>query len=65
VKIRLLLIRAIRYLYALFMAVDANFRLKHKARNLPDVELAPGWAYYVSEPEYKAYYQARSNDKEV
>lgn len=47
------------------MAVDANFRLKLKNRKLQDVSLAPGWAYYVPENEYKEYLNERVNDNEV
>ena len=27
--------------------LDANFRLKLKDRGFKDMELAPGWAYFV------------------
>lgn len=55
----------LRYLYTLFMAVDANFRLKLKNRKLADVSLSPGWGYYVAEDEYKKYLNERVNDNEV
>lgn len=58
-------VRIDRYLYALFVAMDANFRLKHKNRKLPDVDLAPGWAYYVEENGYKEYVKARGGEVEV
>ncbi|KAI0047219.1 hypothetical protein FA95DRAFT_1465725, partial [Auriscalpium vulgare] len=41
------------WLYEQVFAVDANFRLKLKDRNLRDLELAPGWAYYVEETAYQ------------
>lgn len=47
------------------MAVDANFRLKLKNRKLQDVNLAPGWAYYVAEKEYHDYLGERVDDNEA
>jgi hypothetical protein len=44
-----------RFLYILYIAVDANFKLKGKARGLKDVELMPGWAYFVREEEFQAH----------
>lgn len=35
--------------------VDANFKLKSKDRNADDIELAPGWAYYVEDSRVKAH----------
>ncbi|EDR02658.1 uncharacterized protein LACBIDRAFT_308173 [Laccaria bicolor S238N-H82] len=43
------------FLYALFIAVDGNFKLKGKERNLKDVELMPGWGAYVLEDEYQKH----------
>lgn len=43
----------IRFLYILYISVDANFKLKGKERNLNDVELMPGWGAYVPEKEFK------------
>ncbi|KAI0039995.1 hypothetical protein FA95DRAFT_1612138 [Auriscalpium vulgare] len=39
--------------YALFLAIDANFKLKLKNRGLADVDLAPGWAYFVEDGPYQ------------
>ncbi|KAI0042927.1 hypothetical protein FA95DRAFT_1575419 [Auriscalpium vulgare] len=41
------------WLYEQVFAVDANFRLKLKDRGLRDIELMPGWAYYVEESAYQ------------
>ena len=41
------------WLYALHLALDANFRLKLKDRGLVDPEFGPGWAYFVNEEKYK------------
>jgi len=46
-----------RWLYALFVGIDANFRLKRKvvSGDIVDPGLSKGWAYFVNEKEYKAY----------
>ena len=45
-----------RYLYRKILAIDANFRLKHKARNIAkDVPLLDGLAYYVESTPYKEH----------
>jgi len=42
-------------LYALFIAIDGNFKLKGKEQHLKDVELMPGWGAYVPESEYQGH----------
>ena len=42
------------WLYGLYVAMDANFRLKLKDQNVTDPEFGPGWAYFVNDEEYKA-----------
>ncbi|KAG1886583.1 hypothetical protein F4604DRAFT_1917395 [Suillus subluteus] len=46
-----------RWLYSLFLAIDANFRLKHRfvSNNIMDPGLSRGWGYFVEEQQYKAY----------
>jgi hypothetical protein len=46
-----------RWKYALFIAIDANFRLKWKAvsSDTVDPSLNSGWAYFVEEAAYKSY----------
>ena len=44
-----------RFLYALYIAIDGNFKLKGKQRYLKDVELMPGWGAYVPEQEYQSH----------
>lgn len=44
-----------RFLYTLFLAVDANFKLKGKDRGIDDLELAPGWASFVEEVRYQEH----------
>jgi len=54
-----------RWLYALILALDANFKLKCKDRGIKDVELAPGWAYFVEQQRYLAHVQTHVDEPEV
>lgn len=54
-----------RWLYTLFLMIDANFRARCKDRNLDDLELASGWSYYVEETKYQAHVKACAHRKEV
>ena len=54
-----------RFLYTLYIAVDGNFKLKGKERNLKDIELMPGWGAYVPEAEYKAHIASYVDEPEV
>ncbi|TCD59923.1 hypothetical protein EIP91_011184 [Steccherinum ochraceum] len=45
----------VQWLYTLFLMTDANFKLKLKDKNIKDIELAPGWAYFVNDEKYKAH----------
>ncbi|KAG1776918.1 hypothetical protein EV702DRAFT_1179602 [Suillus placidus] len=51
-----------RWLYALFVAIDANFRLKRRAisKDSTDPGLSHGWAYFVEEAAYKSHLQQYS-----
>ena len=51
------------WLYALFIALDANFRLKRKAisSDEADPSLSSGWAYFVDECAYKEYLKTQVN----
>ncbi|TFY75162.1 hypothetical protein EWM64_g8850 [Hericium alpestre] len=42
-----------RYAAEMMLAVDANFCLKLKDQKIKDIELAPGWAYFVEEDKYQ------------
>ncbi|KAF8065143.1 hypothetical protein FPV67DRAFT_1419520 [Lyophyllum atratum] len=46
-----------RFLYRLFLAIDANFRLKRKnvSSYEADPGLSQGWAYFLPEVEYKSF----------
>ena len=56
-----------RWLYSLFLAVDANFRLKLKNRKIKDLEIGSGWAYFVENVQYLQHISRSSSttDKEV
>ncbi|KAG1839003.1 hypothetical protein C8R48DRAFT_751508 [Suillus tomentosus] len=55
-----------RWLYALFIAIDANFRLKRKVVSSDQVDpgLNAGWAYFVEEHAYKSYLSERTNERQ-
>ena len=44
-----------RWLYSLFIAMDANFRLKLKSRDIQDPELGSGLAYFVNNAKFEAH----------
>jgi len=41
-----------RWVYAQFIALDANFKLKLKNRQINDPELGSGWSYFVENSAY-------------
>lgn len=54
------------WLYRLFLAVDANFRLKLRDRGIKnDPELGPGNAYFVAYKDYLAVMDTYGDQKEV
>jgi hypothetical protein len=40
------------FLYTLYLAINANLKLKGKDQGLDDLELAPGWGAFVEELAY-------------
>ncbi|OJT14652.1 hypothetical protein TRAPUB_8795 [Trametes pubescens] len=54
----------VKWLYTLFLMIDANFRARCKDRKLDDFELASGWSYYVEETKYQAHVKACAHRKE-
>ncbi|KAF9549685.1 hypothetical protein CPC08DRAFT_648139, partial [Agrocybe pediades] len=46
-----------RFLYCLFLGLDANFRLKRKmiSSNAKDPSLSHGWSYFVEENDFKDF----------
>lgn len=56
-----------RFLYALFIGIDANFRLKRKATSSEerDPSLGGGWAFFVEEQAYKAHLADNWDQKQL
>jgi len=54
-----------RWLYTLFLAFDANFRLSLKDKGFNDIELGPGWAYQVEETQYQNHVATILDQQEV
>jgi hypothetical protein len=54
-----------RWLYSLFIAIDANFRLKLKTRGIKDPELGSGLAYFVNTEKFEAHLKSRADEEEV
>jgi hypothetical protein len=52
------------WLHALFLGIDANFRLKRKnvSSDKADPDLNQGCAYFVEEKEYKEYLEVHKTD---
>lgn len=55
-----------RWLYTLFLAIDANFRLKRRAvsKDTVDPSLSKGWSYFVEELAYKLYLSEHTNTRQ-
>ncbi|KAH9884045.1 hypothetical protein C8Q73DRAFT_661408, partial [Cubamyces lactineus] len=51
------------WLYTLYLMMDANFRCRCKDRGLDDVNMAPGWSYYVEQSRFHEHV-ARACDRE-
>ncbi|KAI9068488.1 hypothetical protein FKP32DRAFT_1561583, partial [Trametes sanguinea] len=54
----------IKWLYTLFLMMDANFRARCKDRKLDTFELGSGWAYFVEQLRYLAHVEACAHRKE-
>lgn len=54
-----------RWLYVLYLMLDANFRLKLKDRGFKDVELTSGWSYFVEESKYMEFVDQTVDQQEV
>ncbi|KIJ58413.1 hypothetical protein HYDPIDRAFT_81314, partial [Hydnomerulius pinastri MD-312] len=52
-----------KWLYALFVAIDANFRLKRKAVSSDEADpcLSQGWAYFIERSAYKLHLQSSAD----
>ncbi|KAA1478738.1 hypothetical protein DENSPDRAFT_788380, partial [Dentipellis sp. KUC8613] len=55
----------LKFLYSMFLAIDTNFKLKLKNHNYTDLELAPGWAYFVPEPPYQEHLASHEDEEEM
>ncbi|KAJ7578939.1 hypothetical protein C8J56DRAFT_796992 [Mycena floridula] len=56
-----------KFIYTLFIAVDACFRLKRKmvSSDKKDPGLAAGWAYFVEEPPYREFVKTLGDQTEM
>lgn len=54
-----------RWLHSLFIAIDANFRLKLKTRGIKDPELGSGLAYFVNTTKFGAHLKSHVDEDEV
>lgn len=57
-----------RWLYSLNLAIDANFRLKNKARGHgieDDPPLGDGWGHWVPNEPYQEYIKEHGYQNEV
>ncbi|KAJ7028941.1 hypothetical protein C8F04DRAFT_1265508 [Mycena alexandri] len=56
-----------KFLYCLFIALDACFRLKRRmiSSELRDPGLGTGWAYFVEQEPYRQYLLAATNESEM
>ncbi|KAJ8596339.1 hypothetical protein M405DRAFT_702942, partial [Rhizopogon salebrosus TDB-379] len=55
-----------RFLYSLFLYMDANFRLQNRMRssNEKDPALGPGWSYFVNSDRYHEHIQKYISQEE-
>jgi hypothetical protein len=53
------------WIYAQFIAVDANFKLKSKNRQIKDPELGSGWSYFVENTPYVQHVANNPHEKDV
>ncbi|KAJ6451209.1 hypothetical protein C8R47DRAFT_998609, partial [Mycena vitilis] len=56
-----------RFLYTLYLALDACFRLKRRliSSELKDPDMGPGWAYLLNTMPYRDYLRTVTNQKEM
>ena len=57
----------LRFLYMMFVAIDANFRLKNQlvSNYSQDPGLGIGWPYMLPRAEYESYVLSRAKDEDV
>ena len=54
-----------RYLYILYLAIGANFKLKGKDRKITDIDLTPGLGAFVNENQYQEFIKDYVDQPEV
>ena len=54
-----------RWIYSLFLAIDANFRLRLKTRGIKDPELGSGLAYFVDAAKFHEHLKDCVQEEEV
>ncbi|KDR81126.1 hypothetical protein GALMADRAFT_61075 [Galerina marginata CBS 339.88] len=56
-----------KFLYMMFICMDANFRLKNQlvSNYSQDPGLGTGWAYMIPRKAYEAYVLSRANDEDI
>ena len=54
-----------RWLFSLFIAIDANFRLKLKSRGIKDPELGSGLAYFVNAGKFETHLKGYIDEDDV
>ncbi|KAK7437564.1 hypothetical protein VKT23_018462 [Stygiomarasmius scandens] len=59
--------RGLAFLYTLFLAIDANFRLRNKvvSNNYRSPMLGDGWAYFVPSEPYKEHLAKHTNEDDI
>jgi len=60
-------VKVLRFLYALVVCLDANFRLKNLVVSSysRDPNLGIGWAYMVERSAYEKWIKSRTNEEDV
>ncbi|KAH9480163.1 hypothetical protein JR316_0006761 [Psilocybe cubensis] len=56
-----------KFLYAVFICMDANFRLKNQMVSNPsqDPGLGTGWAYMIEKEKYESYVKSKASEKDI
>jgi hypothetical protein len=56
-----------RFLYVLYIMMDANFRLRNRAHknDARDPRLSPGWSYYVNSAPFEEFLKTHINEEDV
>lgn len=56
-----------RFLYVLFIMMDANFRLKNRAHknDHEDPRLSPGWSYFVAPDPFEQFLKTYVHQEDV